>query len=473
MVFIRYKRFGKQEYAYEVKAIWDSIKKKPIQKTKYLGIVKDKDKKIFEKKDINKQEKFILDFGDSFVVKNCLESSGFIPFLKNIFKETSDSLMALLTYKLCHGSAMTYANKWLDGNYSKFQYPKANIISQRISELFKELGDESLQRRFFREYIQNYAKSKSGIIIDVTSLPNQIHIPLSAWGLRGEEIDKQIRFLLVVDKDSHLPLFFRILPGNIVDVSALENTLEELKKYDVKNNFVCVDAGFFSENNILDFYNREINFLTRLPSSRIIYKQLIQDEIPKIESTKNIVRYGKRGLFIKQKEIELFGKKAYAHMVLDPQRKGRETSRLILETIDEKTLHEENELDYLLMNKGVMILVSSSEISKEEVVKIYYLRQTAENLFGFSKDDLGIMPLRVHSEEALRGFLFVQFLTLIAFVHIRNKLKMDFTVEEALLIMRNLKCKVYDNEMIICELTRAQKDISEKLNILVPKKLGI
>jgi len=473
MTFIRYKRFGRQEYAYEVKAFWDPVNKKSMQKSKYLGVVKDKDKKIFEKKELKKQEKFILDFGDSFVVKNCLESIGFTSFLKQVFNKNLDSLMALLTYKLCYGSAMTYANSWLDGNYSKFQYPKANISSQRISDLFKELGEESLQRKFFKEYIQHYVKSKNGIIIDVTSLPNQIHIPLSAWGLHGEEIDKQIRFLLVVDKDSHLPLFFRILPGNIVDVSALENTLEELKKYDVKSNFVCMDAGFFSENNILDFYAREINFLTRLPSSRIIYKQLIEEEIPKIESATNIVKYGKRGLFIKQKEIDLFGKKAYAHIVLDPQRKGRETSKIILETIDEKDLHEEQELNYLLMNKGVMILVSSFEITKEEVVKIYYLRQTAENLFGFSKDDLGIIPLRVHSEQALRGFLFIQFLTLIAFVHIRNQLKTEYTVEEALLIMRNLKCKIYDNEIIISEQTRAQKNIAEKLNILVPKKLGI
>jgi hypothetical protein len=468
MTFVRYKKFGKQEYAYEVKASWDAEKKKPIQKTRYLGVVKDKDKKIS-----NKQEKCILDFGDSFAVNNCLEETGFNSFIKEIFKEKSESLLALLAYKLCHGSAMTYANKWLDGNYAKILYKNSNISSQRISDLFKYFGDENLQRKFFKEYISNYNPSKSGIIIDVTSLPNQIHIPLSAWGLHGEEIDKQIRFLLVVDKDTHLPLFFRILPGNIVDVSALEKTLEELKKYDVKNNFVCLDAGFFSEDNIKDFYEREIDFLTRLPSSRIIYKQLIEEEIPRIESAKNIVRYGKRGLFIKQKETELFGNKAYAHVVLDPQRKGRETSKLILETIDEKSLHNETELDYSLMKRGVMILVSSSEISKEEVVKIYYLRQTAENLFGFSKDDLGLLPLRVHSEEALRGFLFIQFLTLIAFIQLRNKLGNEFTVEEALLILRNLKCKIYDNEAIVSELTRSQKDISEKFNVLMPKQVGI
>jgi len=39
--------------------------------------------------------------------------------------------------------------------------------------------------------------------------------------------------------------------------------------------------------------------------------------------------------------------------------------------------------------------------------------------------------------------------------------------------MRNLKCKVYDDEIIISELTKEQKAICEKLGIVVPKTLGI
>jgi hypothetical protein len=39
--------------------------------------------------------------------------------------------------------------------------------------------------------------------------------------------------------------------------------------------------------------------------------------------------------------------------------------------------------------------------------------------------------------------------------------------------MKNLKCKVYQDEIIVQELTRQQKEIVEKLNIIVPKKAGI
>jgi hypothetical protein len=36
-----------------------------------------------------------------------------------------------------------------------------------------------------------------------------------------------------------------------------------------------------------------------------------------------------------------------------------------------------------------------------------------------------------------------------------------------------LKCKVYDEEIIIQEISKRQKDILERLKVIVPKKLGI
>ncbi|MGC8730025.1 MAG: IS1634 family transposase [Candidatus Micrarchaeia archaeon] len=249
------------------------------------------------------------------------------------------------------------------GNYAKLLYKKVCVDSQRISDFFRKIGNEELYQNFFKEYISKISRSQNGIIIDTTSLPNQIHIPLTSWGRSGEEIDKQIRFLLVVDRKSSLPIFFRTLPGNIVDVSSLQNTKEELKQYGVKNTFVCTDAGFFSEDNIKDLYANNIDFLMRLPAVRTLYKELIHTEVVGIESLHNGVKYGKRGLFIKQKKVELFGKEVYAYIILDPKRRGKEINRLIIQTVDEK---EKNEyIEYELLRKGIMILISSFEIPKK------------------------------------------------------------------------------------------------------------
>lgn len=472
MSFIRYKKFGRKEYAYEVESYWDPELKKSRQRTKYMGMVVDKDKKIFKKKKLYKPEKLILDFGDTYVIHEFFKDMDITKIVKEAFITFSDAILSLVYYRLCYPSAMKYAYTWFEGNYAKLIYPKVNLSSQRISDYLIEMGREDLQRNFFERYIELFSNVKRGIIIDATSLPNQIHMPLTAWGRNGEDIDKQIRFLLVVDKENENPLFFRYFAGNVVDVSTLKTTMDELSKFGIKECYIYLDAGYFSEDNIKDLYAEKMNFLTRLPSRRILFKELVETETEGLEDVSNAIRYGKRILFIKQKEISLFGKKAYAHIVLDPERKSREIKKLMIEAIEDKQTHKK-ETKYKFKTRGLMILVSSFSIKKEEVVPAYYVRQTAEKLFGFSKDDLDLLPLRVHKEETLRGFLFLQFLALISFVQLKKQLGKKYTVEELLLTMRNLKCKVYDDELIIQELTKQQKELTEKLGILVPKNMGI
>jgi transposase len=122
----------------------------------------------------------------------------------------------------------------------------------------------------------------------------------------------------VADSASSLPLYFRYLPGNIVDVSSLCVTVEELARLGIPRSFVLIDAGLFSEENIRELYEKRIDFLTRLPSSRKIYKRLIKEGARTLESFENAVRYGKRALFITHKAIDLYGKEAYAYIILDP-----------------------------------------------------------------------------------------------------------------------------------------------------------
>lgn len=473
MSFVKIEKRGEKEYAYEVTSFWDKKLKAPRQKKKYLGVVVDKEKKIFEKRYPRKgPEKLIVDFGNTYLLDNFFQGNGFNGLLKEVFGEYSDFAQALVYYRLCYPSAMTYAQKWSEGDYARIRFPSVNFSSQRISDFLKILGEEELQRKFFYTYLPKFSNTKKGVILDATSLPNQINIPLTRWGRCGEEIDKQIRFLLVVDKENEEPLFFRHYAGNIVDVSTLHTTISELGKYGVKQTYIYLDAGYFSEDNIKDLYTEKMKFLTRLPSIRCLYKELVNSEVAGLEAPANVVKYGKRALFIKQKRIELFGNKAFAHIVLDPERKGREIKNLMMQVVDEKEVCTD-ELEYKFKTRGIMILVSAFHIDKSKVVPAYYVRQTAEKMFGFSKDDLEFLPLRVHTEETLRGLLFLQFITLITYVKLKKKLGQDHTVEELILTMRNLKGKVYDDEIIISEMTKQQRLLTEKLDIIVPRNLGI
>jgi predicted glycosyltransferase len=63
-------------------------------------------------------------------------------------------------------------------------------------------------------------------------------------------------------------------------------------------------------------------------------------------------------------------------------------------------------------------------------------------------------------------------LALDVLISLHSELK-DRPVNEVLDLLRNLKCKVYDKEIVVQGLTKDQKEIFERFNIIMPKTMGI
>jgi transposase len=378
--------------------------------------------------------------------------------------------MCLIYFKLLKSSAMQYAETWLNGNYASVLHKNANLSSQRISEFLKLLGTEQIWRWFFKEYLGKLVGSKTGIIVDSTGLPNEIDFPLSAWGHHGGEAERETRFLMVVEKESGMPLYFRYMAGNIVDVSTLKTTVVELAKMGVNTAFVLIDAGYYSEDNIKNLFRESISFLTRLPASRTLYKSMIAECANSLEVAENAVIYGKRMLYVKRVSVDLFGYPAFAYVVCDVKRKADETTKFMIAAKEDKLSLEE--INKKLIFKGKLVILSSTEISENEIIPLYYTRQSAENLFGITKSFLDILPLRVHSIETFRGYLMLNFLSLVVYLSIKKDLKDRYSVEGALAEMTNLMCKIYDGELLVCEPTKKMKDICALLNVGVPNSSG-
>jgi transposase len=263
-------------------------------------------------------------------------------------------------------------------------------------------------------------------------------------------------------------LFYRYVPGNIADVSTLKATIEELKTLGIQHSFALLDAGYCSEANIKLLREHKIDFLMRLPAGRVLYKETIQKHYNKLESLANAVQYGKRSLFVKAHKVDLYGKEAYIYTILDPAKKTKDYSKLIQARADAPEEIDEEADDFAFKKAGIFTLISSQKIPEQEVLSSYYNRQSIEQVFGFAKSDLDLLPIRCHSDSTIRGYLFLQFLLLIVFIELREKLAGHFTVEQALLTTRALKCKVYDDTLIIQELTKNQKKIFDLAHIIVP-----
>jgi transposase len=424
---------------------------------------------------VKHQEKLILDFGDAWLLSELLKTSTPLQIISQMigdaFAPKSQSILALLYHQILSSTTHRHAQTWLDGSYASVLYPNANLRSQNITTLLRLLGNESRQRAFFAAYIARTHKNSTGILIDSTGLPNAIQFPLAANGVHGGPASRETRLILVVDCTTKLPLFFRYNAGNIVDVSTLTSTIQELQALGVETQYAIIDAGYYSQENIDALYLNKISFISRLGSNRTLYKKIVSENIDDIFQAKYLTLLNDRLVYIKKVPVELGDAKhaAFAYLAVDNQRKHTESQTYLKGAINDKVAADE--IDAKLKNFGVFVLISSANIDAKDILGLYYTRQVVEQIFDLSKTDLDLVPLRTHNEETFRGHLMLTFLSSIVLLQVNRQLvEKKHCAIEAFAVMRNLKCKVYDNEMLVKEPTKKMKNIADLLQIKIPTR---
>ncbi|MDR3203761.1 MAG: hypothetical protein LBV23_03305, partial [Deltaproteobacteria bacterium] len=210
------------------------------------------------------REKLILDFGDIFLLNTFIEGSGLVAAIKGINYGNPDTLFAMICYYILCTFSNCHANDWWEGSYARILFPKANLTSQRISEFLLNIGEEEALRGFFYRYLPIVGATKGGtnILINSTGLPNNIHFPLTAISNHKGEISNEVRLIYVSHLETGLSISFRYCPGNVVDVSTLVRTVRELQSCGIKKKLAVLDAGYYSDENILALYNERISFVT-------------------------------------------------------------------------------------------------------------------------------------------------------------------------------------------------------------------
>ena len=268
----------------------------------------------------HKRELLIVDFGDVFFLDTFIRNSGLNVIIDAIGYGNPDTMKAMLSYYILCSMSNRYAQNWWEGSYARILYPKASLSSQRISDFLAAIGDEYSQRDFFREYFCFLDKSGNhteNVLIDSTGLPNSIHFPLTAISNHNGEISNEVRLIYVVQQNTGLPIYFRYCPGNVIDATTLTRCLAELKEYGIDTKFAILDAGYYTGDNIQEFFVNEISFITRLKENLILYKGLVADHLGTLEYRENLVEYNGRFVYLKCVACKLGENSAHAYIGLD------------------------------------------------------------------------------------------------------------------------------------------------------------
>ena len=509
---ISYRKQGDNTYASAARSV---RKGGTVQKEyTYIGRVINKEKGIYENKklgivgfdvesgeftkvstiDVPKptlSEKLILDFGDSYFLDSYLRESGLMDCIDAIQYDSMDTVKALILYYITYNEAACHAIEWYEGNYARCLYPEAKLQSQRISEIFEEIGDEFSWRAFFSKYIPlvTSGKSHQEVAVDSTGLPNKARMQITAINSHNGKINQEIRMILIVDKETGMPIYLRYIPGNVIDATTLIRTLKELKKQGVNATYAVMDAGYCTEKNLIALFKNKVDFLTRLEPNRKLFKQIKAEYLGTLKCKENFVTYNKHRIYVKKIFCELCpGYWGYAYAVLNETSEFYENEKIVANA--KVHGYTDEEVYDLGIGNGFFVLISSMDISNKELIPAYYVRQKIEQYFDVAKTYSGMLPLRVHSEETFRGHLLISFIASAVLQKLqidlnergkcrgykenknRTKNKAPNTMS-ALLGLRNHKCKVYNDEVLPAEPQKLANDVYKLFDMTVPYTIEI
>jgi hypothetical protein len=427
-----------------------------------------------------------LSFGGVYVTSKIIEKSVLPELFTSPFvniKGLGESLMSLVLYKLTHGGASMHIKDWWQETYAKFLYPNVNLDSPRISELLKEIGKDKYWRIFFDQYSEFLKKEASlnCALIDSTGLPNAIQSDLSQICNHGGKVNREIRLIVVLDKNSGYPIYFKYVPGNIVDKSTLQHIFNEMDAYDIDVTSAIMDAGYFNEVDLKYLYDRNVTFVTRFIPNRKIYKKIIENDIDDIDDVIYHVLKDRRCMKVKCVEInDIADMKLYAYICKDLVEANKGQIHLLNNFIvSEAELKEIEEIREKLRKKGIFILLSSIKLPTDKILPFYSERQEIEQIFDFAKNDLDLLPLRVHSETTLRGHFLVVFMATICHVYIRKIMetfkKLKLSRSAAFDILGRHVTIVFENKNFHLPAipSPAARKVYDAFNIEVPRKMII
>ncbi len=145
--------------------------------------------------------------------------------LTAVFPDDWKRILTCAYYLVSEGGALCHIEQW------QRMYPspcRSLLASQRVSELLVRITP-ALQQNFFSRWI-DVNRQKDVYAMDITSVSSYSElIDFVRWGYNrdGEKLP-QINLLMLTGVTSHMPLYYRIIPGSIKDVNTLEDSIANI-----------------------------------------------------------------------------------------------------------------------------------------------------------------------------------------------------------------------------------------------------
>jgi transposase len=276
--------------------------------------------------------------------------------------------------------------------------------------------------------------------------------------------DDMINLMSIFSVKLQTPVYYRLLPGNIKDVSAFKICLQESG---VKDATIIIDKGFASMKNIEALEKEELNFIIPLPRN----SSLIDYEIAKSGNKRLFDGYFQHeGRYIWH-YTTIVGKKKSVTVFLDDELRNRE-EKDYLNRIESKAVNYTMEKFHDKRHTfGTISMIRNAGKSAQETYTNYKTRGQVEIMIDTLKNIVEADRTYMQNETALEGWMFVNLIALKWYYQILNMLKKHelnkkYSPADFLTFLAEVKMVKINDTWHRAEITKKNLQLLQKLEII-------
>lgn len=455
-------------YLYEVTSKWSPEKKRPVKITgKLLGKITEaegfveSEKARLRKQQLRVERVIVKEYGITAAINALFDDT--VGALKTFFPDSWQRIVCLAYGRLMYRSPLKNMAFHYSGSYLSEQYPDIDLSAKSLGYFLRELGEE---RKKIVDFCRSFKVSDDCVLFDGTdifSYSEQMELPKFSRSKLGTYGD-MINLMCLFSVKSQSPVYYRLLPGNIRDISAFKLCLKESG---VKDAIVVMDKGFASESNIEALEDSALKYIVSLPrnSSRIDYEKL---KLGGKRPFDGYFEYEER--FIWHYTIPIDGKKTIA-VFLDEELRVRE-QKDYLKRIDNRVLDYSidkfHDKEYWL---GTIAVIENTGKTPRDVFADYKTRGDVETMIDALKNIVEADRTYMQNELALEGWMFINLIALKWYYTLLNLIKSQelnkkYSPMDFLRFLSEVKKVKINDQWYDAETTKKNRVLLQKLNIL-------
>ena len=464
-------------YLYEYKTVYDKAKKRARKITgQLLGSITEKDGFIISskrnlEKSIETNSKIAniqcREFGISKLVMDHFQI--FSAVLQEAFADQWKEILAIAYCRFVYRCPLKSIPFRLASGYLPELLNMKPFSEKQSAIVLHSIGSD---RENVLRYMKAFITPGEYLLMDATDIFSASeHIRLAQKGYNSRlQYNTQYSLMYIYSADNKMPVYYRLLAGNIREVKSFKLCLREAG---LEKAIIIADKGFYSQTNLEMLLQEELLFILPLRRNNTMISYLdFKDNT--FKTGDSFFTHEDRAIwyktFVMQQFLDSFNRPIKVIVYLDEQLRIREEEDYLRRI---KT-HPENYSIQEYHNKkdrfGTIALLTGLEENEQQIYETYKSRMSIEMMFDSMKNVLDADHTYMQNEQTLQGWMFINHITLQWYQHLYIELKeknllKKISVNDYIQLLTDIKKIKINGYWYLNEFTSQTQKLVNKLGI--------